>query len=275
MDKKHFDSFQQAISLEQLNQRTFLEESRAVLASAPPGRLFIRERSNSQTPYQIVKEKTPSGWSNCSRNLKRDPDTLLALAEKKLAEEMIKICHHNLPILEKTANTYQALDCDSLISSLPKKYGDVLALRKKQQIARHQSAFYHKAPFDPEKHIHETLAGILVRSKSEVIIANALYSYGIPFHYEEQFPYPDENGSFYYPDFTIPLADGCRLIWEHLGMLNDLSYCTHNARKLHTYQKHDFLIGKNLILTQDDSRGNCSSAFIYQVIEKNIVPYFK
>ena len=42
MDKKHFDSFQQAISLEQLNQRTFLEESRAVLASAPPGRLFIR-----------------------------------------------------------------------------------------------------------------------------------------------------------------------------------------------------------------------------------------
>ena len=179
MDKKHFDSFQQAISLEQLNQRTFLEESRAVLASAPPGRLFIRERSNSQTPYQIVKEKTPSGWSNCSRNLKRDPDTLLALAEKKLAEEMIKICRHNLPILEKTANTYQALDCDSLISSLPKKYGDVLALRKKQQIARHQSAFYHKAPFDPEKHIHETLAGILVRSKSEVIIANALYSYGI------------------------------------------------------------------------------------------------
>lgn len=117
MDKKHFDSFQQAISLEQLNQRTFLEESRAVLASAPPGRLFIRERSNSQTPYQIVKEKTPSGWSNCSRNLKRDPDTLLALAEKKLAEEMIKICRHNLPILEKTANTYQALDCDSLISS--------------------------------------------------------------------------------------------------------------------------------------------------------------
>lgn len=82
MDKKHFDSFQQAISLEQLNQRTFLEESRAVLASAPPGRLFIRERSNSQTPYQIVKEKTPNGWSNCSRNLKRDPDTLLALAEK-------------------------------------------------------------------------------------------------------------------------------------------------------------------------------------------------
>lgn len=167
---------------------------------------------------------------------------------------------------------YRAPDRELLTGALPEKYWEVLLLRQKQQTAQ---APYQRAPFDPGKHIHETRSGLLVRSKSEVIIANALSGYGIPFHYEEQFPYPNENGDFYYPDFTIPFPDGERLLWEHLGLLSDLSYCIHNAQKLHTYQQHGFLIGKNLILTQDDNRGSCGSAFIYRIIERDILPRFE
>lgn len=267
--------FEQELHAELLNNQFLLHHCQEILRTAPPGRLFIRQRKHSNTCYQIVKEKAPAGWRNVSRNLKAEPETILALSEKKLAEKMSGICGRNLSILERAVQHYHAPDRDLLTSALPEKYQDILLLRQKQQISQAAQSSYQKAPFDSEKHIHETRSGVLVHSKSEVIIANALSGYGIPFHYEERFPYPNDNGDFYYPDFTIPLPDGERLLWEHLGLLSDLSYCIHNAQKLHTYQQHGFLIGRNLILTQDDNRGNCGSGFIYRIIERDILPWFE
>lgn len=65
------------------------------------------------------------------------------------------------------------------------------------------------------------------------------------------------------------------MIWEHLGMLRNLEYSEHIGRKLATYQKYGYLIGRNLILTQDDEMGNCSSLFIDEVIRKKLLPYFR
>jgi len=70
------------------------------------------------------------------------------------------------------------------------------------------------------------------------------------------------------------LPDGSTLIWEHFGLLKELGYCIHNGYKLHTYQKNNYVIGKNLIITQDDNKGNCSGAIIYGIIEKQILPLF-
>ena len=73
-------------------------------------------------------------------------------------------------------------------------------------------------------------------------------------------------------NFTIWPPDGERLIWEHLGLLGEMGYCVENAYKLNSYQHNDLIIGKNLILTQDDSRGTCSSTVIYHIIETYILP---
>ncbi|MBN1875490.1 MAG: ATP-dependent DNA helicase RecQ, partial [Anaerolineae bacterium] len=69
--------------------------------------------------------------------------------------------------------------------------------------------------------IYRTLSGELVRSKSEVIIANILYSSGIPFAYESRLTAPD--GSSRLPDFTIEWH-GRTYYWEHLGMLDIEDY---------------------------------------------------
>ena len=42
-----------------------------------------------------------------------------------------------------------------------------------------------------------------------------------------------------------------------------------------TYQKHGFLIGRNLILTQDDEKGNCSSGYIDEIVRTQLLPYFR
>ena len=82
--------------------------------------------------------------------------------------------------------------------------------------------------------IHEALSGDMVRSKSEVIIANLLHQARIPFTYEEPAYAPD--GSFYLPDFTLRVG-GERVFWEHWGMLSKKAYAAHRDQKTAWYAK--------------------------------------
>jgi hypothetical protein len=77
--------------------------------------------------------------------------------------------------------------------------------------------------YRPEGLVHKTLSGDLVRSKSEVIVADALYYRGISFRYEVPF-FGRNRKSFKIPDFTITLPSGLIVVWEHLGMLDQESY---------------------------------------------------
>ncbi|MCQ4638299.1 hypothetical protein NE619_16330, partial [Anaerovorax odorimutans] len=268
------DNFEKTLNLEIAVQERLLKESKAVIKQAPEGYLTARQRPEKTDYYQTCKGITEKGWGNKSVNIKHDPDKLCGLIEKMLAVKTRKICNKNLPLMHNLLRQYQTCDRETLIQELPPKYRKALELRREKQLQEWLAADYMKCPFDSKSHIHETACGELVRSKSEVIIANALFGYGIPFRYEERFPYPSEDGVFYYPDFTIRLLDGRRLIWEHLGLLQELGYCIENAQKLHTYQRNNLVIGKNLILTQDDNKGNCSSQFIFHIIESYILPYF-
>ena len=231
----------------------------------PRGYLIVRESGKGKLYYQAIKTKTSKGWVTKVKNISDSPKKVRALAQKGLNKKLRKIYEKNVKALSVALSKYIPLESEVL---MPEKYHEVLVkngtVKKGKQCA-----------FDPGMHIHATVSGIMVRSKGEVIIANALWHYGIPFVYEEKFPHPSERGDWYYPDFTIHLPDGSVIIWEHLGLLNNIEYCINNAYKLHTYQSSGFVIGKNLILTQDDAEGAIDSAFIYHIIETYILPHFK
>lgn len=82
---------------------------------------------------------------------------------------------------------------------------------------------------------HKTLSGDLVRSKSEVIIANILYQSGIPFKYEAVIFGAD--GTPRSPDFTIEWG-GRAYYWEHLGMLDDENYARDWEQKKAWYERN-------------------------------------
>lgn len=86
-----------------------------------------------------------------------------------------------------------------------------------------------------EGKIHSTLTEYMVRSKSEVIIANLLSNREIPFEYETPLYAPD--GTFYLPDFTIRWH-GQDWYWEHLGRLDQEDYRSHWETKREWYDKH-------------------------------------
>ena len=93
--------------------------------------------------------------------------------------------------------------------------------------------------------IHQSLAEIAVRSKSEVIISNMLHERDIPFRYEQ--PLYASDGSFYLPDFTVTWR-GKDFFWEHVGMLHRDDYRAHWDKKRIWYER--FFPGQ-LITTEE------------------------
>lgn len=134
-----------------------------------------------------------------------------------------------------------------------------------------------KDSFLEEGLIHRTKRGDLVRSKSEVIIANELLAQGIN-RYEYEAPL-SLNGKTRYPDFTIIDEDtGNSFYWEHLGMLNHPDYRRRWERKLEDYRRSGILPheegGGNagtLIVTQDDERGGIDAEAIAKLIQDQFV----
>lgn len=79
--------------------------------------------------------------------------------------------------------------------------------------------------------IHRTARGELVRSISEVVVADALNVEGVEYHYEKALRGAD--GVDRYPDFTAEdPATGVTVYWEHLGMLSDPTYKDRWEKKL-------------------------------------------
>ncbi|WP_083965572.1 AAA family ATPase [Dokdonella koreensis] len=103
--------------------------------------------------------------------------------------------------------------------------------------------------------IHRTEKGHLVRSKSELVIANMLFQLGIPYEYERVLDGTTAAGRLR-PDFSFVTADGDLLVWEHLGMLSRPYYKRGWDWKRAWYQSNGFVEGKTLFTsTEEDGRG--------------------
>ena len=86
-----------------------------------------------------------------------------------------------------------------------------------------------------EGKIHQDLSGNMVRSKSELIVANLLHGRGVPFVYEVLLRAPD--GTSYLPDFTITWQ-GEKWYWEHWGVKGSDAYDKHREKKVAWYNRH-------------------------------------
>ena len=112
-----------------------------------------------------------------------------------------------------------------------------------------------------------TINGELVRSKSEAIIANALYYHNIVYQYERPL-YIDSRYYTVFPDFTVFNPDlGSEIYWEHFGMMDDPDYSRRTVEKISDYAKNDIIIGKNFICTFEDEEHPLSSANVEQIIK--------
>jgi len=117
--------------------------------------------------------------------------------------------------------------------------------------------------------IHRTAKDILVRSKSEVIVADTLTRLGISYEYEMKLRNKDGNPKdFRLPDFTVSF-EGDTFYWEHLGMMSVPSYRDQWARKREWYQKNGYL--EELITSEDGPDGSIDSMTIERIAKERIL----
>ena len=115
-----------------------------------------------------------------------------------------------------------------------------------------------------EAKIHRTNNGVMVRSKSEVIIANDLENAGLDWHYENDGKFIEIAGRKLLPDFVIQHS-GKTYYWEHLGLLNNAKYERNWAEKEKCY-----LSNKDIILktSKDKQNGAIDSIEVVKIINE-------
>lgn len=108
-----------------------------------------------------------------------------------------------------------------------------------------------------------TSKGERVRSKSEIIIADALSRAGIPYRYE--YPTNVKGWGTLYPDFTcLDTRTREEIIWEHFGLMHDRDYAEKAVQKIALYAASGYTLGKNFIATFET---NVSPLSVKQVQE--------
>jgi exodeoxyribonuclease V alpha subunit len=108
----------------------------------------------------------------------------------------------------------------------------------------------------------------MVRSKSEVIVADTLTRLGISYDYEKKLTAPDDPSDFKLPDFTVSY-EGDTHYWEHLGMLTVPSYREQWERKGQWYKDNGYW---DRVITSDDGPdGGIDASEIERIARNRIV----
>lgn len=238
-----------------------IEDLRNKLKTLPPGNLVcVKCRqytkwyiSNGQKPIYIQKKDRPLAEALA---LKKYYTLLL----NEFTNEL-KFVDHYLKHHAKTAgHSQKMLDETSRYKELLTPY-----FLKHGNIPDWLSAPSNLCKNHPENLIHKTFAGHYVRSKSEVIIANALFMNKIPYRYELPF---EDYSSTIYPDFTIchPQTQET-FYWEHFGMMDNSEYRERAFNKLKLYGNNNILPSINLITSLETKERPIDSEEIQRIIQ--------
>jgi len=117
-----------------------------------------------------------------------------------------------------------------------------------QFIAQWKSQTYQRKFFLPDAPELFTSSGVRVRSKSEIMIANLLEKFKVPYHYEK--PLKISQSITFHPDFTcLNPRTMQEFIWEHFGLMDSSEYSSNAVEKISLYHSKGYISGKNLLLT--------------------------
>ena len=233
------------------------------------GKLRVTHRGKYVEYYHISNQTSRYG----EYLSKKHHDIARQLAQKEynsrtiaLLEEEISSLKTYLTATLKLENYYKTL-CPAR-----QKLITPLTLTNEQYASQWKTEPYKGLPFAPDAPVYTTNHGERVRSKSEVLIANALTQHGIPYRYE----YPlkvqrhhSGGSTTLYPDFLcLNLRTRQEFIWEHFGLMDSPDYLHNAVSKLKLYAQNKILPGKKLIITMETNTEPLIPDVINQMIEQ-------
>lgn len=253
----------------------YLQEMKVLLeseyAKLPEGVLLVSPGSTSNS-FRYYLRKSPKDKCGLYLDKSRNSDKE-KYATKKYIKELLKNIENEISKLERIRNlevsdsiidTYKSLNpgVRKLINPINVDDDTYKEMWLKESYVGLGFNSRDKSSFYSDK-------GERMRSKSEVLIANALNKMNIAYKYE--CPIVRKNGELLYPDFTVLDAKRRRIMyWEHLGKMDDMAYVTRNLWKLDEYKSINIQIGVNLILTYESSSNPLGTYEINNIVQSLI-----
>ena len=226
-----------------------LEQIRLESSNLPEGRLRVCNDRGIARYYHV----SCSGDTQGKYIPRKEAEKASCLAQKDYLQKLYRNIKDELMDIEKYLSKHSS-------QALENVYDELNAYRKNlvkplvvsDQIYQKQwkSQVYESNPYYPEEKVYITKKDEMVRSKSEVMLADMYYELGIPYRYEAELKLMD--GKIKYPDFTVLKMSTREVFYhEHFGLLDDEEYRRANLVKLDEYRRNGIFPGKNLIITYE------------------------
>ena len=215
------------------------------------GNLRINRCKNSFQYYIVTEHGDTKGKYIPRKEIRK----ATAIAQRDYNKTAAGILKKQIKTLDSLIANYHPNAIDDAYTQLhPGRRTLVTPVREPTEdfIASWQHFPYTGKPFEINAPEFFTSTGVRVRSKSEVIIADALNRANIPYRYE--YPTSVKGWGTLYPDFTcLDTRTREEIIWEHFGLMNDPDYVENAIQKIAHYAASGYILGKNFIITFESS----------------------
>ena len=244
------------------------------IKKAPEGSVRITQSHNSVQYYHITNKGDntgtyiPAGHRELAVQLaQKDYDkkvTESAAKEIKFLSKILKDCTQFFKKNTLAEKLFQNLHKNRHALVEPVKLSD-------EEYAARWQAINYKKDFTPENKNFRTIKDEIVRSKSEILIADTLNRMNIPYHYEFPIKLITEDGTktTFHPDFLcLNRRTRKEFLWEHFGRMDDAEYATQTVSKLNLFARNGIFAGKNLITTMETSSQPLNTRQIQKIAEE-------
>lgn len=253
--------------LERKKLNELLERMNEELQNLPNGKLRVTTNHNSFQYY--VDDKYIS---------KNELKQVEQIALREYYEELKKNVEQVLFRLDKVIQSYETQQIDQLYNSMSEgrkvllKDACYLSVEQRLKLFENEEYMAEELPYEIVTDIY-TIKGEHVRSKSEKIIADELYRFGIPYKYEKPLVVYDRGKkTVLYPDFTaLNKRTGKSYIVEHLGLMDQPDYVQKAMKKISLYEKNGYLLGRDLLIFHESNEEPLNSRSLRKYVEEYLL----
>lgn len=236
--------------------------------------IFLKVSNGRSRKYYYAKrkgEETRAYLGNDSNHEVRN------IREFRYLKQLIEDLDSEIRLLRALQEGHLDVDYDAVQSRLPRIYRDPLLPDHSTRMCDAAKKWRDQKEYEKKQYktknleglIMKALDGTLMRSKSEVIIANMLISQDIPYIYE--LPHM-VNGIVVYSDFTALSTIDFRseIIIEHEGLMNNINYQRTFMNKVNGYLAEGVIPGRDVFFTFDDLNGGFDPSPVQDIIDTKL-----
>ena len=276
------DAFVRYADIRQRELDEFIRKAERDISRAPDGTLQVHRKGKSFQYYHAIAKSVKNENKQTEYIKSADRQLASQLAQKEYAKKVLKVAKHDKICIQrmselKNREYYREMFCDMhagkqiLINSYDmsdEEYAGMWLAEKKKFKEEYENAEPTWASGQDKEIITEQ--GERVKSKTEKILADKLFSAGIPYVYE--IPLYFEGYGYIKPDFIVlnkrTREERCL---EHFGLMDRPEYSEKAVMKIESFERNGIYPGEGLLLTYETSNHAVDMQIVELIIRRYLL----